>query len=98
MSSLCLALHQVRWLVGGGGSTSMSINGISVRRADPMPERMAELLQQLCAKEALSPEQTEAVVRRATCKPDVTPVEWPSDLVPHLRRFALQTAASAYTR
>ncbi len=59
MSSLCLALRQVRWLVGGGGSTSMSINGISVRRADPMPERMAELLRQLCAKEALSPEQTE---------------------------------------
>ena len=97
MSSLCLALLQVRlWLVGG--SMSMSIDGIRVRRVDPLPERMAELLRQLCAKEALSPEETEAVVRRATCKPDVTPVEWPSDLVPHLRHFVLQTTASACSR
>ena len=76
----------------------MRIDGIRVRRVDPLPERMAELLRQLCAKEALSPEETEAVVRRATCKPDVTPVEWPSDLVPHLRHFVLQTTASACSR
>ena len=67
----------------------MSTDVISGCRETPASERMADLLRQLCAKEALSPEETAAVVRRATCEPDITPVAWPSDLVPHLRQFVL---------
>ena len=67
----------------------MSTDGISIHPVDPLAERMAELLRQLCAKEALSAEETEAVVRKATRRPAVTPVNCPSDLVPHLRRFSL---------
>ncbi len=67
----------------------MSVDGIVVHRVDPTAERMAELLRQLCAKEGLSPEETEAVVRKATCRSDITPARTPADLVPHLRRFAL---------
>ena len=67
----------------------MSTDGISIHPVDPLAERMTELLRKLCAKEALSAEETEAVVRKATRQPAVTPVKWPSDLVPHLRRFSL---------
>ena len=67
----------------------MSIDVNSGGREAPTGERIANLLRELCAKEALSPEETAAVLRRATCEPDITPVEWPSDLVPHLRRFVL---------
>ena len=65
----------------------MSSDVISGCREAPAGEPMADLLRQLCAEEALSPEETAAVVRRAMCEPDIAPVEWPSGLVPHFRRF-----------
>ena len=65
----------------------MSSDVISGCREAPAGEPMADLLRQLCAEEALSPEETAAVVRRAMCESDIAPVEWPSGLVPHLRQF-----------
>ena len=72
------------------GGVLMSTVVISGGREAPASERIANLLRQLCAKELLSPEETAAVVRRATGEPNITPVEWPSDLVPHLRQFMLE--------
>ncbi len=66
----------------------MSIDGTSIHREGPVVERMAELMRQLCAKELLSAEETEAVVRKATRVLGVTSVEWPADLAPRLRSFA----------